>query len=200
MNGNQVLTIEQAREITHGRTPLLPYEYEEAISALAACTQIDEAKYWDNKADVLAAWSKIYHSEEIMRKARVLKLHAYKRMAVLAKQINSDTPAKFLKEQGFTAKEAQNIRAVGRSSDEDFNRAVSSKHVPTPSAFNSNKNKSPGGTTEYGSMTSLKNFHYFCTRVDAAHAAHAVSDKDKIYWRRIASQANEWLTGFLEDL
>lgn len=48
-----VISSEQARQITGGRTPLVPVEFETAVKALKACTQIDEAKYWSDKASAL---------------------------------------------------------------------------------------------------------------------------------------------------
>lgn len=83
----QVISAKQAREICGNRTPLVPVEYETAVKALAECITLDEAKYWDNKADALAAWAKIYRSSEAERKAKLLKLHAYKRMGELAAEI-----------------------------------------------------------------------------------------------------------------
>lgn len=65
----------------------LPVAYDEACRALAECQNIDEAKYWDNKADALAAWAKIYRSDRAAIEARRLKLHAYRRMGEIAKEL-----------------------------------------------------------------------------------------------------------------
>lgn len=89
-----VINAEQARQITQGRTPLVPIEYETAVKALAECISLDEAKYWNNKADALAAWAKIYRSDEAERKARMLKLHAYRRMGELARELRPGGPKK----------------------------------------------------------------------------------------------------------
>lgn len=55
---NSVITAEQAKKITGGRTPLVPVEYEAAVKSLQACATLDEAKYWSDKSDALAAWAK----------------------------------------------------------------------------------------------------------------------------------------------
>ena len=68
-----VITKDQARKITKGRTPLVPVEYEVAIRALTECTTLDESKYWSDKSDALAAWAKIYHSDDAGRKAKLLE-------------------------------------------------------------------------------------------------------------------------------
>ena len=84
---NAVLTREVARQITRGRTPLVPVEYETAVKSLQACIDLNDAKYWDDKADALAAWAKIYRSDETLRKAKMLKLHAFRRMGELAGEL-----------------------------------------------------------------------------------------------------------------
>src|SRR5208282_4621524 len=98
----KVLTKEEAKRITKGRTPLVPVEYETAITALTECAHLDEAKYWDNKADALAAWAKIYHSDECARKAKMLKMHAYRRMGQLAGELRPKMPVRILQEQGLS--------------------------------------------------------------------------------------------------
>ena len=82
-----VLTAEQARKITKGRTPHVPVEYETACKALEACCTLEEGKYWSDKADALAAWAKIFHDSKIERQAKILKLRAYARMGELAKEL-----------------------------------------------------------------------------------------------------------------
>ena len=82
-----VITVEQARKITKGRTPHVPVEYETACKALEACCTLEEGKYWSDKADALAAWAKIYHDSKIERQAKILKLRAYARMGELAKEL-----------------------------------------------------------------------------------------------------------------
>ena len=82
-----VITVEQARKITKGRTPHVPVEYETACKALEACCTLEEGKYWSDKADALAAWAKIFHDSKIERQAKILKLRAHARMGELAKEL-----------------------------------------------------------------------------------------------------------------
>ena len=82
-----VVTAEQARKITKGRTPHVPVEYETACKALEACCTLEESKYWSDKADALAAWAKIFHDSKIERQAKILKLRAYARMGELAREL-----------------------------------------------------------------------------------------------------------------
>lgn len=83
-----LITAKQARQITGGRIPLVPVQYETAVKALGECLVLDDALTWSDKADALAAWAKIYRSDEVSRKAKMLKLHAYRRMGQLAAEIN----------------------------------------------------------------------------------------------------------------
>lgn len=138
-----VITMKDAKRITGGRTPLVPVQYETAIKALTECVTLDDAKIWSDKADALAAWAKIYKSGDAERKARALKLHAYRRMAQLAKELrptktgpNGDGPAKLLqREHGFTKQEAACVLAVGNTPEPTFKRAVQAESPPTPNFF-----------------------------------------------------------------
>lgn len=163
-----VITAEQARKIVGNRQPLLPAEYTEALKLLAECTTFDEAKYWSTKADIAAAWAKIYHSDEVMRRAKILKLHAYKRMSQLAEQMRPKTkpgpggsgPKGALRELGIAKHEAEQIRAVGTASQQTFEAAVSAARPPTPRWF---KNR---GQVISGKTNSVMAFAQFCRRVE----------------------------------
>lgn len=99
-----VLTRDQALKATRGRTPHLPLEYETAVKALTACMALDDAKYWSDKADAFAAWAKIFHSDDAARKARALKLHAYRRMGQLAQELR---PNRLLNKKMYADKKAR---------------------------------------------------------------------------------------------
>jgi hypothetical protein len=137
----QVITQSQARAVLNGRAPLIPVEYETAIKALSECITLDEAKYWDNKADALAAWAKIYRNDDAGRKAKQLKLHAYRRMGQLAEQIRPTkkvTPFQgrepgamsLLIESGLTRRAAQAAGALRRASSDEFSAAVATGISP----------------------------------------------------------------------
>ncbi len=68
-------------------TVQVPVIYEEACKALAACTTVDEGKYWSDKATALAAWAKIHGSRKAEAEAARLKLHAFRRMGALALEL-----------------------------------------------------------------------------------------------------------------
>lgn len=131
-----VITKEQAKKILKGRTPLVPVEYETAIAALVACANLDEAKYWDNKADALAAWAKIYHSDEAERKAKMLKLHAYRRMGQLAGELRpggnrQPGPMSLLMEQGLKSTQATAARKLSTLTEIQFERVMKHPCAPT---------------------------------------------------------------------
>lgn len=207
MIGTQVITTEQAKKITGGREPLLPAEYEEACKALSACVNIDEAKYWSEKADVLAAWAKIYHSDDVLRKAKILKLHAYRRMSQLADEIRpfrggqsvtggrAPGPNSFLHEQGFSKYKTQEIRAVGRAPQPIFDRAIKAKNPPAPSTF---KRMAGDGDDEGRSfLLTVYTFRDFCKKNSPEDLIPLVVNKDHL--RAAAILIMEW-TDRLEQL
>jgi len=198
MANNAVLTVEQAKAITGGREPLTPVEFTEACKLLAECRGIDEAKYWADKASALAAWAKIYHSTRIAREARLLKLHAYRRMAELAKEIkksNGTAPAKVLTDQGLKKWEANEVMAVGRVSKEKFEAAVAAAVPPAPSYF---KRSAVAFNGSVGNA--MRALHYFTIRIDATEMAQQVPPKEVKYYQRMVESLSDWLDEFDQHL
>lgn len=196
-----VLTKRQALQVTGGRTPLTPPEFEEAVRAIQACIDIDEAKYWSTNADIAAAWAKIYHSDEIMRKARVLKLHAYRRMSELAEKARppysaagkrggqGPGPNSWLHEQGFSKREAQNVRAVGRAAEPLFRKAINSPMPPTPSWFRDNLSED-GASASRSFLATVYTFREFCMRSDPEDLVNLVGNKELL--KAAAITIAEW--------
>lgn len=139
-----VLSLKQARAVTRGRIPLVPLEYETAVQALAECATLDEGKYWRDKADALAAWAKIHHSDEVLRKAKALKLHAFRRMGELSAELNPRKPQKkgrgsipgsgprsLLKRHGLSEAEADAARMLAQLPQNRFERLLKRPIAPT---------------------------------------------------------------------
>lgn len=145
---NTVISVSQAKQITGGRTPLIPFEYESAVNALEACINIDEAKYWANKSDALAAWAKMYRDDKVGRQAKILKLKAYRRIGELAKEIRPQTissngrrgkfakgSGSLLKEHGFTQLQRAQITKLANTAKAKFDEVVLLDRPPTPHRF-----------------------------------------------------------------
>jgi hypothetical protein len=134
---NPVINQEQASQLLAERAPRVPVEYEAAVRSLAACCTLDEARYWSNKADALAAWSRIFRSNEAQVNARRLKLHAYRRMNELAEELRPQQkgaaqkgPWSLLREQGLKASEITLIRRIGHIPEPRFKQIIEQKRPP----------------------------------------------------------------------
>lgn len=128
------------------RAPM-PVEYDTAIKALEACTSLDETKVWNNAADALAAWAKIYNSDEAELKAKRLRLYAYKRMGQLARELRPPGRMKgggyrgcqgklpgaisLLQEYGLTKTEAGAANFISQLPEEQFQRILERPLRPT---------------------------------------------------------------------
>jgi hypothetical protein len=216
---NNVITERQARQITGGRTPLVPVEYEAAVNALQACVNIDEAKYWSDKADALAAWAKIYRSDDAGRKARQLKLHAFRRMGTLAQELRPKKfiggtggmlpgPQTLLVENGLTESHAKAARVLAKASQVDFERAVNSKNPPSLSTARNILLKGKHGCSDAwtvisrggGSGVTLSSCRSFCRRYKARDLARGLVGDEVDASRKLATEISEWLDEFLQAL
>lgn len=143
---NAVITQSQARAILKGRVPHVPLEYEQALRSLQACIDIDEAKYWSDKADALAAWAKMYRNDEAGRKAKVLKLQAYRRMGVLSAELcppgsrkmgegngkgSLPGPRALLESHGLSIAESDAARSLANLPKRQFEQLIKHPVAPT---------------------------------------------------------------------
>lgn len=211
---NPVITAEQARKITGGRTPLVPVEYETACRALAECSTLDETKYWDNKADALAAWAKIYHSDQAAVEAKRLKLHAYRRMGALAAEIRPlylrvkgsgigktgsvPGPKALLQEHGFKRDTAAAIRAIACMPQAEFEAAVAKKIPPSPYRLVKVLNRQNPAWAEM--HIKLSTARGCCRRQSAVTLASGISPKECQTARELATELIEWLDEFERHL
>lgn len=206
-----VITQEQAKAVLGGRTPLVPVEYEQAVKALAACITLDEAKYWDNKADALAAWAKIYHSPEVDRKAKQLKLHAYRRMGQLGDEIAKEKwhgrghPPRLtaMIEAGLTRSQAQNASHVARMPRRKFDAILELPRVPSPGRVRANDFDSSQAWKDMmmaGGGVPVASFRSFCRRRSASELACGLKPDERVKAREIVIEISEWVDEFLQAL
>lgn len=112
--------------------PPVPVQYENACKAIAICTKINDAWQWANKSDALAAWAKIYGDDKIDREARLLKLHAFRRMGQLAREINGAHPQPVLKGEGLKDGPAFQAVVLGDMKEKKFATFTKRDRVPSP--------------------------------------------------------------------
>lgn len=192
-----------------GRVPAIPVEYETAVKALGECLSIDEAKHWSDKADALAAWAKIYRSDEAGRKARQLRLHAYRRMGQIAGEIQptgsrkegrgrTPGPPSLLRAHGFNSTQALAARRLANQSDEQFESLLSRSKPPSPTAnLYDLTGRNPQWASAYQRMQALRS----TARLhDAAELAQSIGDEDAETARRMALDLIEWLDSFESHL
>lgn len=203
-----VLTKDQAQRVTKGRTPLVPIEYQEAIKALASCTTFQEAKYWDDKADALAAWAKIYHSNEYVIKAKQLKLHAYRRMGQIANELRPHTGFKtgnsgagrlpgavaLLQDNGLTKTSANAARRIALLPEKKFNKILEDPKAPATIAWKLWNTSPVWQDFTHGAMT----FRRFTKTHDPKEVVALLGDKD--HYAATARELCKDLTEWLDEL
>lgn len=204
----QVITAKEARQITKGRTPLVPVEYESAVKALTECCTLDEAKYWDNKADALAAWAKIYHSGEIMRKAKCLKLHAFRRMGSLAAELNprvtrpgwgkgtmpGSGPRSLLIKNGLSVAEADAARMLSGLTQTKFNTLLKKPLAPCTYRWS----RKDDGSAWHALARAIMQLRSHCRRSKPADVK--IPDGEAANARVMAVEVYEWLEEFEQGL
>ena|SRR6185437_9764975 len=213
---NQVISESEARKITGGRKPLVPVVYEEALKNLAECISIDDAKYWSDKADALAAWAKIYHDDKLSRQAKCLKLEAFRRIGILAAELRPRGsltspgtksgrlgPISLLKENGFSHPQARVARDIACMPEEKFKSLLERQTPPSPSRASFEVR--PGSTSSYARIAmfggnSPASFRGFCRRYRSDELMRNLSRDEKKRVHEILVEIAEWVDGALRFL
>ncbi len=208
----KLITEKQARQITGGRKPLVPVEYEVAINALSQCLEIEDAKYWSDKADALAAWAKIYRSGEAERKAKQLKLHAYRKMGQLAAELRparniggrtQPGPRVLLMENGLTQSQAAAARKLAKLDPQTFDREISRPIIKSPDfirKINCSKEVSHAWREMFIYWQSLASFRSFCRGHSASELASGLTGDEPEKARSYVIEIQEWLDEFEQFL
>jgi hypothetical protein len=128
----------------------LPATYEQAKTALAECSRIDECQEWANKAEALASYARQADDETLFKLAKRIQGRAVRRCGELLKQIepakNQHDAACRADKGGLTRTEAaehagmslhqqRTAVRVANVPDEQFERALESETPPTVTAL-----------------------------------------------------------------
>jgi hypothetical protein len=212
-----VITSKQAKQVTGGRAPFEIAEYETAINALAACVTLDEAKYWDNKADAIAAWAKIYHDETAARRAKQLKLHAYRRMGQLAQELrptrlgslpgvcgggNPRGAPSLLMEQGLRRSQALIAVRFAKTDAARFKEFIEAPRPPSFStAYKSLVGKGSDAWQSFaGTGQGVSHFRAFIRSHSAGKLAAELAPDEAEKARALVTELQEWLDEFEQHL
>lgn len=206
-----VITQKQAKQITGGRTPHMPIEYEDAVRSLQACIDLDDAKYWSDKADALEAWAKIYRSKDAERKAKQLRLHAFRKMGQLAGELRQSrprtgahrgrTPGPFslLREHGLSSSAAGAARRLASIPPPKFQNLVNARKVLSP-IRNVRVGLARGSEAWVKFKLSAAYFTSFVRANNAADFARSLHADEWAKARAIVIELTEWLDAFEQAL
>lgn len=184
---------------------MVPIEYDAAIHALQACISLDEAKYWSNKADALAAWAKMYRSDRAGVEAKKLKLHAYRRMGQIAEEMRPRKPGTTrgplsLLNEHLPRATAQESSVLARLPSKKFDEMISRPTPPSPSTAMKEYRFSNNGCSASWQVlmtssgaASLVAARGFCAKHDAASLGRGLNADEAGKVRIIIQEISDWL-------
>lgn len=120
-----------------------PVEYENALRSLQLCQTLDDAKYWSDKSEALAAWARIFRDKRVELEAKKLRLTAYRKMGELAQQLRPKQkplggkgclPGEIalLKDQGLSLQQANSASFLARLAKPKFTDLLNRTNPPSP--------------------------------------------------------------------
>ncbi len=202
----KALTPAEVKAIAPHAKPTVPVVYEEAVKQLALCRTLDEAKYFDNKADALAAWAKIYKDDSAGRQAKALKLHAYARMGALARELrphkaligggSAPGPKSLLKDNGFSPNAAGAAIFLSRH-PEVLNKEVNASRPRSPTTvLIGDVRKGTHAWKKWAANNGGRNKVSWLKSFDPKLAAQMTKDEAKLAVKEII-KLQEWCDDFL---
>lgn len=193
----------------------LPVLYSEAVGRLVACQTIDEAKYYADKSEALAAWAKIHSDKAASVEAKRLKLHAYRRMGELAKELRPRTyfgkggssskgAHSLLQEKGFSRHEAQRMTAITRIPVQKFTKLIESGATPAAASRYAPSIRSNKSGESYRKLMlegqGASTFRSFTRKNPAKELAKGMSFDEAEKCREVVVELQEWLDEFEQNL
>lgn len=192
------------------KTMPMPVQYDQACKALIACETIDEAKFYANKADALAAWAKINKSNDAEVAAQRIKLFSYRRMSELADEIagpgkgrgrHGRSPGnapigqrQLLRGHGFRNMEIDNIRKVGTLEKKAFDAFMASPRPPPMSHIHDSLAQSSIPWREFSRRGG--GLRSFCRSNAAKECARELLPREVAAARAMAIELQEWIDEF----
>lgn len=190
----------------------LPIHYETACRELVLCRTIDEAKYWDDKSQVLAAWSKIYRSQDAAIEAKRLRLHAYRRMGELAAELRPVSrevvenvgsrfkpgPSSLLREHGLNTVQVNSSRFLANLPKADFEQIVASPQPPSPGTA---RHRSMSSSTEWSLIRSaIWQLRSNCGKMTAEELARSLNAAEAASASQLVGPLLDWFVSFGQHL
>jgi len=189
--------------------PVMPVAYTTAVKALAECCNLDEASTFVDSSEALAAWARIYKKNEAGRQARQLRLHAYRRMGQIARELapvkpipgggRQAGPVAKLREHGLSRHGADAANHLGKMGDEDFDAVVNQDIPPAPTSV-ARRFREPSQLTAWRALQQRKGTPFACStfvqKTDPATVAKTLSADERDVARRSTENMIRWLQAF----
>lgn len=187
----------------------MPVLYAEAIRAIQACTTMDEAKYYSDKSDALAAYAKMYGDETLSKEAARAKLYAYAKMGQLAGELrpketyrkgiigSKPGPRSLLMEAGLTDGQAASARRLAQLPEATLAALIEKAPSPNGAYVLSSTQGSTDAWLKF--RIPAVTFRGHC-RYTATESAKEFSKDEAEKARAIILEITDWLDAFEQAL
>ena len=193
----------------------LPETYEQAKTALANCSRLDECQDWADKAEALASYARQADDDTLRKLADRIQARAVRRAGELLKQI--DGRGEHMKKGGASLSRTQVADAAGMSDDQrkqavrvanvpesDFNNAIDGDDPATVTKLADmgkvSRPKPEGFQSATALLGSIGRFSEFCVLNKPENVAKGVMPEEVHRVREQVSIIDSWLDRFIVNL
>lgn len=202
-----------SKEIAKTNKPVVPVLYSEAVARLEECQNIDEAKHFTDAAEALAVWAKIYKENDAGRQARQLRLHAFRRMALIARELvprqgkpgggSEPGPVALLRKHGLSRHQADAANHLAKIERKEFDGFVGEDVPPAPTTIAS-RHRRAETLTPWRMLVARPRTPFSCAGYIKSHnpekLARSMSGEEAEQARYLADNLIRWLQAFSRSL
>jgi hypothetical protein len=179
----------------------LPEVYNNAVTALKNCVEIDEVKDWTDKMAAIASYWRQTNDETMFNMAQKIRAQSYRRMGELlseydgrgnySEQSKKDIGVRFTKteiatQSGLSERETKTATRLSNIPEPEFNDLLEAEKVPTITELAKHGTKSiltkpkpEGYAAGIHLHADFKNLAESCKRLDADYILNALDDDYK---------------------
>ena len=191
----------------------MPQRYENAKTALAECSRIDECKDWADKAEALASYARQAGDDALRKLADRIQARATRRCGELLKQIRPATGAHrkrvganplsrkgAAREAGLSDGQRKTALRVAAVPADKFEAEVESDDPPTVTKLAQMGTNSRGFKQATQLIGAVRRFAEFCQAQDPAEVAAGVTAREAKDVRKKVAIIDAWLDRFVVSL
>lgn len=187
----------------------LPDVYVQAVELIQKTIDLDEAKQWADRTEALVAWARMYNHDDVGVAAKRLRLHAFKRMGELARQLRptkavpgggrTPGPLTLLQEAGLSLHNARAAVYLSKLTKAKARRIIDKDNPLSPQTYQRRSHKESSLAHFRNLQRSPFSCRSFLREVTPKEMADSLDDDEKVRAVKQMRVLVKWCNAFIRE-